>query len=116
MKKMILAALMFAGTLTASAEELTVKGLFAKATSSENIQKVKDFLATPQIVKIVDELNDDLRFDIQSNKVMVISNARFNYIKVNGKKIPNKASVKVEAFGFGVKISKKAGVFMVEKI
>jgi len=116
MKKMILVALMFAGTLSASAEELTVKGFIAKATSSETIQKVRDFLATPQISKIVDELNDDLMIDLQSNKLIVTSNANFNYIKVNGQKLPNKASVKVEAFGVGVKISKKAGVFLVEKI
>ena len=42
MKKMILMVLIFAGTLSASAEELTVKELIAKATSSETIQKVKD--------------------------------------------------------------------------
>jgi hypothetical protein len=116
MKKMILMALLFAGTLSASAEELTVKELIAKATSSETIQKVKDFLATPQILKIVDELNTDLKFDIESNKLIITSQANFNYIKVDGKKLPKKASVKVEAFGLGVKISKKAGAFMVEKI
>jgi len=116
MKKMILVALLFAGTLSASAEELTVREIIAKATSSETIQKVRDFLATPQISKIVDELNADLKFNIQANKLIVTSQANFNYIKVDGKKLPKKASVKVEAFGLGVKIPKKAGIFMVEKI
>jgi hypothetical protein len=46
--------------------------------------------------------------DLQSNKLIVTSNANFNYIKVNGQKLPNKASVKLKAFGVGVKISKKA--------
>ena len=95
---------------------MTVKEFIAKATSSETIQKVRDFLATPQISKIMDELNTDLKFDFQTNKLVVTSQANFNYIKVDGKKLPKKASVKVEAFGLGVKISKTAGVFTVEKI
>ena len=113
---MILMALLFSGTLSASAEELTMKELIAKATSSETIQKVKDYLTTPSISKIVEELNSDLKFDFQSGKLVVISQSNFNYIKVNGKILPKKASVKVEAFGLGVKISKKAGTFTVEKI
>jgi hypothetical protein len=116
MKKMILMVLIFAGTLSTSAEELTMKELIAKATSKEFIQKATDILATPPISKIMEALNNDLKFDFQSGKLVVISQTNFNYIKVNGKILPKKVSVKVEVFGMGVKISKKAGVFMVEKI
>lgn len=43
MKKIIVLAIMFTGTLSILAQEFTRKGLVAKATSSQNIQKVSFF-------------------------------------------------------------------------
>lgn len=113
MKKMILAACITACTVSASAQDFTVKSLISKATSSETIQKVKDLLETPRVLSIIDELNEDLSFNIQKNKAVVSSKDNFSYFKVNGQVLPKNASVKLEAFGIGVKISKKGDTFTI---
>ena len=116
MKKMILVAIISLCTMSASAQTFTLKELVSKATSTEGIQKVKDFFAMPEVMKVMDELNPDLNFNFQEGKAVMKSNSDFSYIKVNGQQLPKQASIKLEAFGIGVSITKKSGAFVVQKL
>ena len=116
MKKMILVAIISLGTMSASAQTFTLKELVSKATSTETIQKVKDFFAMPEVTKKIDELNADLSFVFQEGKAVVNSASDFSFIKINGQRLPKQESVKLEAFGIGVTITKKPGAFVVQKL
>jgi len=105
--KSILVIVLCTISFSMSAKDYTIKSIISEVSSVQNISKI---YSDPFIIKYTNLLDTDLKISYIENKLIVSSKDSFDYIKINGQKLPEKASATFQFFNIKVKVVKKQGI------